>query len=124
MAQPSSSPSPYSQRVILWLAMAASIAMYFVVAQMVRPQQVQDNPGLVNILLVVAVALVGASFGVKSQFASRNLQKAGELIALTLCEAAALLGLVAWFITASPRYWWFLVLGFAADLLHFPTREG
>ena len=49
--------------------------------------------------------------------------RAGELVAITMCEAAALFGVVAWFVTATSHYYWFLILGAAGMLLHFPQRE-
>lgn len=133
MPLPSPQQSPealYRQRLIIWVAMLFSIAMYGVVAQMVHPEAATVTPALVEALLLAAVALVAASFAVKSYFFKRASEssnpafvRAGELIAFTLCEAAALLGLVAWFVAASPRYYWFLILGAAGQLLHYPRRE-
>jgi hypothetical protein len=133
MPRPAPRQSPdalYRARLVTWVAMLFSIAMYFVVVQIVHPDAATDNPMLVQVLLLAAVALVAASFGVKSYFSKRALDtkspafvRAGELIAFTLCEAAALFGLVVWFVAASPRYYWFLILGAAGQLLHYPRRE-
>ena len=133
MPKTASQQSPealYRARVTMWAAMLFSIVMYGVVARAVRPEAPADNPTLVQVLLLLAVALVASSFGVKSQFFKRAREarnpafiRAGELVALVLCEAAALLGVVVWFLTASPRCYWFLILGAAGQLLHYP-RSG
>lgn len=133
MPQPTSRQSPealYRMRLTIWVAMLFSIAMYGVVVRIVHPDATADNPTLVEVLLLAAVALVAASFAVKNYFFKRAretgnpaLVRAGELIAFTLCEAAALFGLVVWFVAASPRYYWFLVLGAGGQLLHYPRRE-
>jgi hypothetical protein len=43
-------------------------------------------------------------------------------LALVLSEAAALFGVVVWFVTGSPQYYLFLLIGGGAMVLHFPTR--
>jgi hypothetical protein len=95
-------PQPAERRVlvILWLAMAASIAMYFVVIQRVQPTRAHENPALLNGLMVAAIGLVGTSFLVKSRIRAARGERPALLIALALCEAAALCGLVVWFNTA------------------------
>lgn len=116
-------PSPeaeYRLRVIVWLAMSFSIATYYVIVRMVPPTSPGDNPTLVNALLVVSAGLTAASFVVKRYFFKRALVRIGELVAFALCDGAALLGLLVWFLTASPQYSWFLIMGAAGQLLHFP----
>jgi len=119
----------YRFQLILWFAMVFSIVMYLVVIRLVPPQAAADNPTLVSALLVVAFSVVAASFLVKFRFFARaaetgnaQFRRAGFLIALVLCEVAALLGVIVWFLTGSSRTSWFLLLGFAGDLLHFPAR--
>ena len=124
--------SPESEHrfaLTIWAVLLLSLGMYFVVIRLVRPEHAVDNPALVRILLVLAAANAAASFLVKKSFQSRAaslnkpvLRRTGFLIALVLCEAAGLLGVVAWFTTASPLYYVFLLIGFVAMLLHFPTR--
>jgi hypothetical protein len=120
----------YRQSVILWMAMLVSIGMYFVVVRLVPPQQATDNPALVNTLLVAALGLVAASFAVKSHFLQRGRDlgkpaffRMALIVALVLCEAGALLGVVAWFLTGSSRSYWMLLIGFIGMLLHYPPRE-
>ena len=114
-----SGPTPdveYRGRLILWLAMTFAIVMYFVVIQRVTPASPQENPTLVYAMLAASVALVAASFVVKAK-------RVPDILALALCEAAALLGVVAWFTTGWSRSYVFLIVGLAGILLHYPRRE-
>jgi F0F1-type ATP synthase membrane subunit c/vacuolar-type H+-ATPase subunit K len=104
--------------------------MYFVVVRMVHPEQATDNPALVRILLVLAAGFTLASFAIRNRFETRAreqnmpaLRRAGLLIGLVLCEAAALFGVVVWFTCASPLYYWFLLMGLAGILLHYPRQQ-
>ncbi|HEV2687940.1 MAG TPA: hypothetical protein VGV35_05275 [Bryobacteraceae bacterium] len=124
--------SPESKRrlaLTLWIVLLISLGMYFAVIRMIRPEEPADNPALVRILLVIAAGLAAASFAVKNWFQSRArsenkpaLHRAGYLSALVFCEAAAFCGVVVWFVTASPQYYWFLLIGIVAMLLHYPSR--
>ena len=105
----------YRRRLALWLAMVFSIMMYFVVIQRVTPASPQENPTLVYAMLGASIALVVTSFVAK---------RVADILALALCEAAALLGVVAWFVTAWSRSYVFLIVGLAGMLLHYPKRRG
>ena len=120
MKENSEAGAEYRTQVLMWLGMTVSAAMYYVLVRMVRPAAPQDNPALVNILLVMGAVLVIASFIVKSARVPRRL---ALLIGLAVCEAGALCGVVVWFLTASTRCYLLLGLGFAGMLLHFPRRS-
>lgn len=122
-----SSATTNSIQWILWLAMILSVGMYFAVTQLAQSPATQDNPTLVTVLLVVAVSLVASSFQVRKQLLLRSRTGGGaqaalmaHIVALVMCESAALFGLVVYFVTASPRYSWFLGLGLAGLLAHYP----
>ena len=51
-------------------------------------------------------------------------RRAADIMALALCEAAALFGVVAWFMTGWSRSYIFFGMGLAGILLHYPRREG
>ena len=133
MPKPTSQQSPealYRKRLTIWGAMLFSIVMYGVVMRVARPAAPSDNPILVEALLLAAAVLVAASFGVKSYCFKRAREtgkpawtRAGEVSALVLCDSAALLGVVVWFLTALPGSYWFLILGAAGQILHYPRRE-
>ena len=117
--------------MFLWLVMAVSVALYFVVVNVVELPPREPNTQLVTTLLVVAFGLVAASFPVKSRLLAQaregnapGREQVAHVLALVLCEAAALLGVVVRFVTGSAHYYIFLVAGLAAILLHYPRREG
>jgi hypothetical protein len=119
----------YRVRLILWAVMAVSIMMYFVVMRLVTPANPMENPTLVTALLILAFALVVASFVVERRLLARKdivdvaaRRRQADIIALVFCEAAALDGLAVWFITGWSRSYVFLVLGLAGILLHHPKR--
>jgi hypothetical protein len=126
-------PTPdaeYRLRLTTWAAMLFSFITYFILAKALHPTSAGANPLLVRALMFVAVTIVAASFPLKNFFYNRarqsnsaSLLRTGELIAFTLCEMAALFGLVVWFVAAAPQYYWFLILGAAGQLLHWPKRE-
>jgi hypothetical protein len=104
--------------------------MYFVVMRLVTPANPNENPTLVTALLIVAFALVVASFVVKRRLPARTdnvdvaaRRRHADIVALVLCEAAALYALPVWFITGWSRSYVFLVVGLAGILLHHPKRE-
>jgi len=108
------------QQVIVWLVMLVSIVMYCVVAKVVPPADPQPNPMIERIFMLVAVGLVGASFVIKKRIGAGAPPAARLIIPLALCEAAALFGVVVWFVTGWQYYYVFLVLGAAGQVLHYP----
>ena len=105
--------------------------MYYVLTRIVRPASASDNPVLFHTLLALACVSAVSSFAVKKWYAVRAqsedkpaFRRTGYLLSLVLCEAAALYGVVVWFVTASPHSYVFMLIGGIAMLLHFPTRTG
>lgn len=116
-------------KLIMWIVMLMSVGAYYLVARMVPPPQVAPNPILFPVFLALACINAGGSFALKALFEARArrenrpaLRRTGFLIALVLCETAALYGVVIWFLTASPYYYVLLLIGGVAMLLHFPGR--
>ena len=128
---PQTPSTPEAERrfmLVLWFVMLISVCMYFVVVRLVPPQGASENPTLVNVLVVLAVLLAGGSFVVKRKFNERargvnkaSVRRAGFLLGIVMCEAAALFGVVVWFVTGSPQYYLFLIIGIVGMVLHFPT---
>ena len=115
---------------VLWAAMTSFIPVYFLLAQVVQPQVSQEYSTIVTILLVLAIGQVAASFSIKSLLRARTDRgdkSGGEqtafIVALALCESAALFGIVAWFVAGYPQYYLFMLIGLAGMLLHYPKRE-
>jgi hypothetical protein len=104
--------------------------VYFVLIRLVPTNAPAPNPALDTTLLAMAAGLVAVSFPLESrirgpQEAIRNLprERTAQILGLTLCESAALLGVVLHFITGSPRDQLIVAIGIAGLLLHYPKRE-
>ena len=96
--------------------MLVSIVMYYVVMRMVKPASPLNDVTVALVLAVSSLMLVGASFLLK-----RRLAEPGNfIVAVALCDAGAVLGLVSWFVTGSPLSIYPLLFGFGGTVLHFP----
>jgi len=104
-------------QVVIWAAMLGSMAMYYVVMRMVKPASPAATLNVALALALTSATLVGLSFLLKRRMAVRN----GFIVALALCDAGAVLGLVSWFVTGSPLSYYALILGFGGVLLHYPV---
>ena len=101
---------------MIWAAMLISIVLYYVVMRLVKPAPLFNDVTIALVLAVCSLALVGVSFLIKRRMAER----AGFIMAVALCDAGAVLGLVTWFITGSPLSFYPLMFGFGGIVLHFP----
>lgn len=121
--------SPRRTLITLWFGMLYAIVMYYLLIRITPPATPLENPALVTAMTVAAFLCVVASFAVKlALFARARRQdpasrRKGQILAIALSGAAALMGFSLWFATASPRSTQLLALGFCATLLHFPIRE-
>jgi F0F1-type ATP synthase membrane subunit c/vacuolar-type H+-ATPase subunit K len=115
-------------RSVLWMSFAVSVVIYFILLQIQQPRQPEENPAVVTALMVIALGLVAASFAVKGWIArtgedSAERRRKAFLLPIVMCEAAAIFGLVTRFAFGFEQYYWFLLLGLAGILLHYPKRE-
>ena len=123
------SKAQYRQRRIAWFLLVISLGMYFVVMRLAPPAMPRESPGLVTGLMLAAIGVVALSFWVKSRL-SRGPEREqapprteiAYLIPLVMCEAAALFGVVVWFVTASIQAYYFVLLGLVGLLFHYPKR--
>jgi hypothetical protein len=113
----------------LWVVLLVSILFYFVILQML-PVAPSDAALPDSALLIVAAALVGASVFARNLFLRKAREttdpahlRTATVVGAVLCESAALLGIVAHFVSGSPVAWRYIVIGAAGMLLHFPRRE-
>jgi len=109
--------------------MLASVGVYYLVVRIAPPPVTAPYPILFPIFLVFACICAGGSFAVKKLFEARALRqntpaigRTGFLLAIVLCETAAMYGVAVWFLTASPYYYVLLLISGIAILLHFPGR--
>jgi hypothetical protein len=112
---------------VLWGAMLLSVALYFFVAQLLPSSDQSDSsPSLVPALGVVALAAVASSFWFRYRFFAQptpSQRLTALIIALALCEVAALLGLVVRIVENAPEYWMFLLLGLLGIARNCPRPE-
>ena len=114
---------PRRAQLIIWVAMVLSIPLYFVVATLVPPSNPQPVSAARNFLFIVAPVLVAISFPMRLLFERRIGAFQGTLIALVFCEAAALCGIIVWFVTGWPFYYVLLLFGLVGGLLHYPKTK-
>jgi hypothetical protein len=114
----------------LWIAMIASIAMYYLLTLfMSPPERVEPDNTMFLALLVAAVLTVPVSFLIKNRLLAHaahqqrvQLVQQGYILAWAISEVAALLGLLV-FYQGHKYYYVLFLIGACAQLLHFPRRE-
>ena len=115
----------------LWLALLLSVVMYYVFTIFAgRPETLERNDTMSLALLIVGVATVLVSFLVKKKLVNQAIEhrqtlhvQQGYLVAWVMCEVAALLGLLDFFLTSHPHFYVLFIVAALGDLLHFPRRE-
>jgi hypothetical protein len=115
---------------IIWLMVLGSVSGLFVVTRLMEPPVGDGNKTLFWILMALGLVTVAVSFVLKQKllkqaFAKRSadLGRSAHVIALALCEAAGIFGMVAYFVTGIQQYYLFFVLSGFGILLHKPQRD-
>lgn len=116
---------------ILWFAMFMSVVLYYGLTFFMGPrEEIEPNPMVSVILVAIALSTTLISFLIKAKLLARaveqqNVQLVQQtyILALALCETAALLGLLDYFMTGHPHYYILFIIGALGQLLHFPRRE-
>lgn len=120
---------------ILWAVFLVCIGQFALVGWIARDEadasEVGANiPPLLYALAAVGLASVVASFVVKSNYYRRAAEgqnpaqlQTGFILAMVLCEVAAILGLVGVFQTQGNHAYALFALAALGEALHFPRRE-
>jgi hypothetical protein len=120
---------------ILWGAFLMTIVLYVLITIFAVPwkdagEAGRDNPTLLLALAVLSFMSVAASFVLKRHFYGHAVEESnpakfqiGFIIAEAFCEIAALLGLMALFVTLNKYAYALFALGALGQLLHFPSRD-
>jgi hypothetical protein len=128
---------------ILWAVFLLTIGQFLLVLYFADPMTEAEraaasgepapggNPSpLLYLFFALGIAAVGASYVLRQKFyarAERERQPAlvhtGLIVALALCEVAALLGLTALFALGNPLAYFLFALAAVGDLFHFPRRD-
>lgn len=117
--------------LVLWIAMLGSIGGYYVLTLLAgRPEDMTPNPIVSLTLIVIGLTTTLISFPIKNKLLNRavdqgqvQLVQQAYIVAWAICEVAALLGLLDFFLTGHRHYYLLLIIAAAGQLLHFPRRE-
>jgi hypothetical protein len=121
----------YRTLIILWAAIFMSVLSFLLFINInVSGVKSGPNPKLSFILNAVGILPVAASFLVKISILQKavegrrpDLVHSAYVVAFALCEAAALLALMSYYLTGSKDYYWGLGLGLIGIFLHFPQKK-
>ena len=120
---------------ILWGSFLVCVGLFVLVTRLTRtadlPAKVSGGiDPLLYVLAIAALVLVAVSFVVRGFFYGRAAQhqqpmlvQGGFILAMALCEAGVLMGLVGVFVTRNDAAYLLFALGALGMLLHFPRRE-
>ena len=128
----------YQTLLILWASLLSTQVLFVVMLFFVKPNLFQFDfsrsplePSGAMILgfAVAAVTCVVLSFAFKRRLFERAVEtqdpeqvRSGLIIALALCEASSLFGLVLAFAFDYPYFFFWFILGIVGMLLHFPKQ--
>jgi hypothetical protein len=114
---------------VIWLAILVSVITLFVVTRIVQPGT-SNIQILFWILLALGLMTFGASFVMKQNLLKQGMGKnnfgmvqTAYIMAFALCEATAIFGMVAFFVTGAQYYYFFFVLSGFGIILHKPQRD-
>ena len=115
---------------IIWLAILAGVIGLFIITRLIQPSVGDGNKMLFWILMALGLVVVGASFVVKQKLLRQAFEKrrveltrSAYLVALAMCEAAGIFGLMVYFTTGVEYYYLFFVLSGFGIILHKPQRD-
>ena len=121
---------------VLWAVFLLNVGMFVIIARLIHPEvglagAVEAGvPPLLRVLAFVGLSAVAASFLLKAVFFRRGAERrepmqvqTGLILALALCESAALMGMVGLFVTASGYAYLLFALGALGMAMHYPRRE-
>lgn len=124
----------YQTMITLWAAMLMSVFIYFIVIPFIAPEvsgeQHQRGSLLILTLTALGALLVLISFPVKHKVLKQSVEKQDTglvqkalIIAVAICEASALLGLLERFLVGGREYYLLFFFAAAGMILHFPRRS-
>ena len=116
---------------VLWIGMLGSIGGYYVLTVLTgRSEDITPNPIVSVTLLGVGLLTTVISFPIKNKLLTTavdrqqvQLVQQAYIVAWAICEVAALLGLIDFFLTVHAHYYLLLLIAAGGQLLHFPRRE-
>ena len=115
----------------LWIALFSSIGFYYALTIFVGLREETDsNPMVSLVLAVVALSTILASFLLKSKLLTRaaeqqqvQLVQQAYILAWALTEAAAIFGLLDFFVTGHRHYYILFIIAVIGFLVNAPRRD-
>ena len=116
---------------MLWLGLFATIGLYFIMTFFVgRSENVEPNPTLSLILIVVGLSTTLISLLIKSKLIGRaiaqqqiQLVQQAYIVTWTVTEVAALLGFLDFMATGHRHYYILFIISAIGFLLNAPRRD-
>ena len=128
----------YQTLLIVWAALLSTQVLFVVMLFFVKPNlfrfdflrsPLEPSGTMILGFAVAAVTCVALSFAFKRRLYERAVEaqdpaqvRSGLIIALALCEASSLFGLVLAFAFDYPYFFLWFILGIVGMLLHFPRQ--
>ena len=115
--------------LILWAAIFVSVGLFATLAVIVGSKGT-PNPIMSYALLGIGVMIVTLSFLLKQNLVRQAINKnnvaalqSAHIVALALCESAALFGLFDRLTTASTTSWFLFGISAVGILMNFPSKD-
>ncbi|HEX8143699.1 MAG TPA: hypothetical protein VF553_13955 [Pyrinomonadaceae bacterium] len=117
--------------MIIWFAILMSVGVIFFVTPIVQPVPVeQGDQTLLWVFAALSMTPLLLSFVLKSRLLAQavreqrpELVQSALILALALCEAVSLFGMMARLTTGTRYYYIFFVVSVLGILLHMPRRD-
>jgi len=116
---------------IMWLGLFISVGLYYLLTVLTgKPKDVTPNATLSIALTAAAMMLVAISIPIKWKYLTQSVDQqrtdlvnTGYIVALALCEAAALFALLDHFLTGDRYYFVLFIIAGCGYSFHFPRRQ-
>jgi hypothetical protein len=123
--------SAYRVLVIIWLASLTSVGILFAMSVLIPHANGEAQNKVMSYLIDGLGALcVIISTVIKSTLLNQSVQQqrmegvvTAYIVPLSLCEAAALFGLLDHFVIGNPYYYLLFIISIAGFALHWPRRQ-
>lgn len=122
--------SKYRTLLIVWMGIASSIVVYFLISLVLPATGEPVNKSLNIVFSFASAFLAVVSFAVKKSFLSRaeaeqkiQLVSTGLLLAAALCDTGAIFGMLDLVMAHNRYYFVSIILCFVGLLFHFPRRS-
>ncbi|HEY6189646.1 MAG TPA: hypothetical protein VIW80_18475 [Pyrinomonadaceae bacterium] len=122
----------YRMMLIIWFAILVSVGMIFFVTPVLQPPPPAEQSdmtllwvfaGLGVIVLLLSFVLKGRMLAQSVKAQRPELVQSAMILAVGLCEAISIFGMVAYLTTGTRHYYIFFIVSVIGILLHMPRRN-